>query len=86
MTQRFLPPLEAGTTYRVADFQSFQFEARSLHKSLTGEDVAILQLCLANKTRLDLPIADDALVHLMRILMEAHPREAIDHAKMRKWT
>ena len=34
-----LPPLEVSTIYRATDFESFEFSAQSLHRSVTGEDI-----------------------------------------------
>ena len=85
MTRRNLPPLEVGTTYRATDFEGFDFAARSLNKSVTGEDTAILRLRLANATILEIPASDEDLLYLMRVLMEAHTNEAKAHAKTRQW-
>lgn len=83
MSHRFLPPLEAGIHYRVADFQSFEYGHRSLRKAVTGEDTSILHLHLSNMTTLDLPVSDEAFHHLLRVLMEAFPSEALAHARQR---
>lgn len=83
MSKRFLPPLEADTRYRVADFQSFEFGHRRLLQPLTGEDTSILHLHLKNRTTLDLPVSDEALKFLMVTLMDVFPVEAIARLKSR---
>ncbi|KSV84534.1 hypothetical protein N183_11960 [Sinorhizobium sp. Sb3] len=83
MSQRFLPPLEADTRYRVAEFQSFSFGHRTLLKAVTGEDTSILHLHLSNRTTLDLPVSDEALQYLMVTLMDVFPQQAIDRVKER---
>ncbi len=82
-SDRNLPPLEVGATYRLREFQSWEFEAQSLHRGQTGEDVAILRLHLANSTKLDIPISDEQLKNLMNVLMAAFPRAAIDQLRAR---
>ena len=84
MPSKFLPPLEADMSYRVADFQSFEYGHRSLRLVATGEDTSILHLHLKNRTTLDLPVSDEAMRHLLALLMEAYPAEAIVHLK-RRW-
>ena len=86
MSRRFLPPLEVGTTYRARDFESFEFSRQSLHQTLTGEDIAILRLLLANETKLEIPVSDEDLKLLMRNLMESFPADAVEYAKERGWT
>lgn len=85
MTRRNLPPLEVGMVYRVPDFQGFEFSARVLQRDILGEDTAILRVHLANKTILEIPAIEDDLHHLLRILMEAYPEVAREHAKIRGW-
>jgi len=79
-----LPPLEADVHYRVADFQYFEFGHRALRQAAAGEDTSILHLHLKNRTRLDLPVSDEAFEHLLVTLMEAFPNAAKKHAKQ-KW-
>ena len=83
MSRRFLPPLEADTHYRVADFEYFEYGHRTLRKAVIGEDKSILHLHLRNRTTLDLPVSDEALQHLMRVLMDAFPVEARAHSLAR---
>ncbi len=85
MSQRFLPPLEADTSYRVADFEYFEYGHRSLRKLVTGEDTSILHLHLKNRTTLDLPVSDEALHLLLRTLIDAFPVETLRHVKTRPW-
>lgn len=85
MSQKFFPPLEAGTSYRVADFESFELGRAVLLKPLTGEDTGILHLHLKNRTTLDLPVSDEQLQHLMRVLVHAFPQMAIDEIKSQPW-
>jgi hypothetical protein len=85
MTPRHLPPLQAGTVYRTREFEYFEFEARSLHKTLTGEDTAILRLHLGNGTKLDIPVTDENLSHLMRNLIAAFPADAVAFVKSQPW-
>ena len=62
MSEKSLPPLGVGTTYRVQEeFANFEFSARVLQKAVTGEDTAILRLHLANATILEIPAKDDDL-------------------------
>lgn len=81
MSQRFLPPLEADTNYRVADFEYFEYGHRLLRQAVTGEDTSILHLHLKNRTTLDLPVSDDGLQHLMRVLISAFPAQALEFLK-----
>jgi hypothetical protein len=85
MTRQNLPPLEVGTIYRLQDFRGFEFSARALHQDVTGEDTAILRVHLANQTILEIPASEDDLHHLLRVLMEACPEAAQEHAKVRGW-
>jgi len=85
MTRKNLPPLEVDTTYRVREFANFEFSARVLQKAVTGEDTAILRLHLANATILEIPAKDEDLHYLLRVLMEAYPSVAKEHAKVRGW-
>ena len=86
MSQRFLPPLEADTSYRVADFEFFEYGHRSLRKVVTGEDTSILHLHLKNRTTLDLPVSDEALHFLMRSLIHSFPTVALDEIKRQPWS
>lgn len=86
MSQRFLPPLEADTSYRVADFEWFEYSGRSLMRPLAGEDTNILRLHLKNRTTLDLPATDEALHHLLRNLIHAFPVVALDEIKSQPWS
>ncbi|MGB1215047.1 MAG: hypothetical protein ACPG4X_16895 [Pikeienuella sp.] len=83
MTRRNLPPLEVGTVYRAQDFVSLEFSAQSLHRSLTGEDTAILRLRMENETKLEIPISDDDLKHHMKMLIEAYPSTALEYISER---
>lgn len=83
MSQRFLPPLEADTRYRVAEFQNFSFGHRTLRKAVIGEDTSILHLHRSNRTTLDLPVSDEALQYLMVTLMDVFPQQAIARVKER---
>jgi|KBSSwiStaDraftv2_1062776.scaffolds.fasta_scaffold58777_5 hypothetical protein len=85
MTPKNLPPLEVGTTYRARDFANFEFAARDLYRAVAGEDTAILRLHLANATILEIPAKDEDLHYLLRVLMEAYPSVAKEHAKVRGW-
>ena len=85
MKRRTLPPLEVGAVYRVNDFDHFDYTAQTFHKELTGEDIAILRLHLANQTILEIPTNDVALHFLLRNLIEAYGTVAIEHLKMRGW-
>lgn len=85
MKPRNLPPLELNTVYRAPDFEEFDFSARALHHAVTGEDTAILRARLANKTILEIPAKEEDLYHLLRVLMEAYPSVAKEHAKVRGW-
>jgi hypothetical protein len=85
MTQKNLPPLEVGTTYRAQGFEGFEFSARSLHHQVTGEDTAILRLRLSNATILEIPASLDDLLFLMRVLMDANGKQAKEHLKDRGW-
>lgn len=82
---RNLPPLEVGTAYQAQDFEGFEFEARKLHRALTGEDRAILRLHLSNATKLDIPAKDEDLLYLLRMLILAHPKETLDFVKTQPW-
>ena len=86
MRPRNLPPLEVSTVYRVQDFEEFDFSGRDLHLAVTGEDTAILRVRLANRTILEIPAKEEDLHHLLRVLMEAFPSVAQEHAKARGWT
>lgn len=85
MSQKFLPPLQADTSYRVADFEYFEYGHASFRRAALGEDTSILHLHLKNRTTLDLPVTDEALKHLMRNLMHAFPTAAIDELKQVPW-
>ena len=85
MSRRFLPPLEAETSYRVADFQSFEYGHATLRGPVTGEYTSILHLHLKNRTTLDLPVSDEALHHLLRTLISAFPVEALLHIQQQPW-
>ena len=52
---------------------------------VAGEDTAILRLHLANATILEIPAKDEDLHYLLRVLMEAYPSVAKEHAKVRGW-
>lgn len=79
MSSKNLPPLEVDTTYRARDFEYFEFSAQSLHHAMTGEETAILRLHLANKTKIDIPATETDLHFLMRVLMAAYPKVAMDY-------
>jgi hypothetical protein len=61
-----LPPLAIETNYEAADFDHFEY----FGAKLTGSK-AILRLHLKNGTTIDLPSSDDALKHLLVLLIEA---------------
>lgn len=75
-----LPPLATCTNYEATDFERFEY----FGAALTGPK-AILRLHLKNTTTIDLPASDDALKHLLVLLIDAFGPDAIDHLKMRKW-
>lgn len=77
MPHRYLPPLEAGQRYTVADFESYEY----LHQSLTGTK-CILYLHLKNGTILAVPSDEEALQNLLRMLCASFPRVAIDVVHM----
>lgn len=86
MSRRFLPPLEADTNYRVADFEYFEYGHSDLRKKVAGEDTSILHLHLKNRTTLDLPVSDGALKHLMRTLVSAFPADALEFVRSQPWS
>jgi hypothetical protein len=75
-----LPPLATETNYLAADFESFEY----FGAMLTGSK-AILRLHLKNGTTIDLPSSDDALKHLLVLLIEAFGSRAIERLKELKW-
>jgi len=75
-----LPPLATETNYVAADFESFEY----FGAALTGSK-AILRLHLKNGTTIDLPASDDALKHLLVLLIGAFGPHAIEHLKTMKW-
>ena len=79
MSRRPLPPLQVDTAYVAADFERFEY----FGNRLTGEATATLRLHLKNGTTLDVPADDESLHFLMRVLMEAFPPVAKEHAA--KW-
>jgi hypothetical protein len=81
LPQKLLPPLEVGTPYLVADYESVEFWA----PRLTGQSTAILRVHLKNGTTLDLPTSETDLQHLMAMLIEAYGTKAIEHLKSRRW-
>ncbi len=78
--RRNLPPLEVGTAYTAADFESFEYSG----SALTGSK-AILRLHLKNATTIDLPSTDEELQRLLGLLVEAFPSRAIEILKIRGW-
>ncbi len=78
MTRKKLPPLEVDQTYRVQDFEEFEFVAESSWRNLTGEDTAIVRVRLSNATIFEIPAKTQSLKDLMGTLVEAFPSEAID--------
>lgn len=85
MSDRNLPPLQADTSYRVADFQYFEYSHASIRQPLTGEDTSILRLHLKNRTILDLPLSDEQLRHMQRTLIAAFPADALAYIKTMPW-
>jgi hypothetical protein len=75
-----LPPLEVGQAYRATDFERFEYSSAQL----TGSK-AILRLHLSNGTTIDLPANDDELRHLMAMLCDAFPGEAVELFRRRGW-
>jgi hypothetical protein len=75
-----LPPLATETNYLAADFESFEY----FGAKLTGSK-AILRLHLKNGTTIDLPASDEALKHLLVLLLGAFGPDAIEHLKAMKW-
>lgn len=82
---RNLPPLQVGTAYRAQDFERFEFSARKLHRAVTGEDIAILRLHLANTTTIDIPAKDEDLLYLLRVMIAAHPAQTLEFVKSQPW-
>lgn len=84
MSLRNLPPLAAGTAYRVADFERFD-----LFPPMAGtgpfSEAAILRLHLKNGTRLDVPASDTQLQQLAVLFAEAYGPTVIEHLKERGW-
>ena len=80
MPPKNLPPLEVGTAYVAADFESFEY----FGAKLTGSK-AILRLHLSNGTTIDLPTTDDELRHLLSVLCEAFGPHVIEHLKALRW-
>lgn len=81
MSPRPLPPLQVGTPYLVADFQSFEFD----RLRILGEAEATLRLHLTNGTTLDLPTTDAELKRLLVVLCAAYGPTAIAHLKEMGW-
>jgi hypothetical protein len=75
-----LPPLEVGTAYVAADFESFGYFG-----SILTESKAILRLHLKNGTTIDLPTSDDELKRLLVVLCEAFGPHAVAHLKSLGW-
>jgi len=76
MSQRFLPPLEADTNYRVADFEYFEIGHGTFLRVVGGGETSILRLHLKDRTTLDLPVSNDLLQHLLAVLIHAFPDAA----------
>ncbi|MGE7367914.1 hypothetical protein ACQKKX_02435 [Neorhizobium sp. NPDC001467] len=85
MSQRILPALEVGTSYRVVDFERFEYQHRSLGQA-HGEEANILRLHLKNQTILDLPVSDEAFEHLLRTMIHMFPAVALDEIKRQPWS
>lgn len=85
VSDRNLPPLQADTSYRVADFQYFEYSHASIRQPLTGEDTSILRLHLKNRTILDLSLSDEQLKHMQRTLIAAFPADALAYIKTMPW-
>jgi hypothetical protein len=80
MRSRNLPPLEVGHAYTAQDFEYFEYFGAAL-----TEQTAILRLHLKNKTTIDIPASDDELRHLMQMLCDAFPAQAVELFRNRGW-
>ena len=80
MSTHNLPPLEAGQTYMVADFNRYEYR----HRILTGSK-CMLTLHLKNGTILDVPSDENHLKTLLHMLCDAFPSDAVEHVRSRGW-
>lgn len=78
--RKTLPPLEVGTAYEAATFESFEY----FGSKLTGSS-AILRLHLTNATTIDLPASDDELRRLAVSLTAAFGLDVISFLRESGW-